>query len=36
MIQSDAFKELVFWKENLSGLNGKCLGANDSVDFAPQ
>lgn len=32
MIQSDALKELVFWKENLSGLNGKCLGANGSVD----
>ncbi|MEW8548152.1 MAG: reverse transcriptase domain-containing protein [Candidatus Thiodiazotropha sp.] len=32
MIQSGAFQELLFWKENLSGLNGKCLGANDSVD----
>ena len=28
MIQSDALRELVFWKKKLSGLNGICPGAN--------
>lgn len=33
MIQSDAFKELIFWKENLSGLNGKSVNSLDCVNI---